>query len=114
MTFGEKVKTARKALGLTQEELGKLIGVTRRTITSYEADAFPPRTRELYNKLAEALHVNVNYLLTQEDAFVMEAGEKYGYRGRKGAEALVNELTGLFSGGELAEEDMDELMLALQ
>ena len=47
MTFGEKVKTARKALGLTQEELGKLIGVTRRTITSDEADAFPPRTREL-------------------------------------------------------------------
>lgn len=114
MTFGEKVKTARKALGLTQEELGKLIGVTRRTITSYEADAFPPRTRELYNKLAEALHVNVNYLLTQEDAFIMEAGEKYGYRGRKGAEALVNELTGLFSGSELAEEDMDELMLAIQ
>ena len=58
--------------------------------------------------------MNVNYLLTQEDAFVMEAGEKYGYRGRKGAEALVNELTGLFSGGELAEEDMDELMLAIQ
>ena len=27
---------------------------------------------------------------------------------------MVNELTGLFAGGELAEEDMDELMLAIQ
>lgn len=114
MTFGEKVKKARKELGLTQTQLGEKIGVSRRTITSYEADAFPPRTRELYCKLAEVLGVNVNYLLTQEDEFVMEAGEKYGYRGKKGAETLVNELTGLFAGGELAEEDMDELMLAIQ
>lgn len=114
MTFGEKVKKARKELGLTQTQLGEKIGVSRRTITSYEADAFPPRTRELYCKLAEVLGVNVNYLLTQEDEFVMDAGEKYGYRGKKGAETLVNELTGLFTGGELAEEDMDELMLAIQ
>ena len=27
---------------------------------------------------------------------------------------LVDELTGLFSGGQMAEEDMDELMLAIQ
>lgn len=114
MTFGEKVKKARKELGLTQTQLGEKIGVSRRTITSYEADAFPPRTRELYCKLAEVLGVNVNYLLTQEDEFVMDAGEKYRYRGKKGAETLVNELTGLFAGGELAEEDMDELMLAIQ
>lgn len=114
MTFGEKVKKARKELGLTQTQLGEKIGVSRRTITSYEADAFPPRTRELYCKLAEVLGVNVNYLLTQEDEFVMDAGEKYGYRGKKDAETLVNELTGLFAGGELAEEDMDELMLAIQ
>ncbi len=114
MTFGEKVKKARKEQGLTQTQLGEKIGVSRRTITSYEADAFPPRTRELYCKLAQVLQVNVNYLLTQEDEFVLEAEEKYGRRGRKGAEALVGELTGLFSGGELAEEDMDELMLAIQ
>lgn len=108
MTFGEKVKKARKEQGLTQTQLGEKIGVSRRTITSYEADAFPPRTRELYCKLAQVLQVNVNYLLTQEDEFVLEAEEKYGRRGRKGAEALVGELTGLFSGGELAEEDYIE------
>ena len=114
MTFGEKVKKARKELGLTQTQLGEKIGVSRRTITSYEADAFPPRTRELYCKLAKALDVNVNYLLTQENEFILGAGEQYGYRGRKGAQALAGELTGLFSGGDLAEEDMDELILAIQ
>ncbi len=114
MTFGEKVKQARTELGLTQVQLGKILGVSQRTITAYETDTFPPRTRDAYCRLADALHVNVNYLLTQEDAFVLGAGERYGYRGKKGAEALVGELTGLFSGGELAEEDMDELMLAIQ
>ena len=64
MTFGEKVKKARKEQGLTQTQLGEKIGVSRRTITSYEAEAFPPRTRELYCKLAQVLQVNVNYLLT--------------------------------------------------
>ena len=34
--------------------------------------------------------------------------------GKKGAEKLLHEVTGLFAGGELAEEDKDELMLAIQ
>ena len=42
------------------------------------------------------------------------AQREYGYRGRKGAEKLITEVTGLFAGGEMAEEDMDELMLAIQ
>ena len=42
------------------------------------------------------------------------AQREYGYRGKKGAEKLVEELTGLFAGGEMAEEDMDEMMLAIQ
>ena len=61
MTFGEKVKQARTELGLTQVQLGKILGVSQRTITAYETDTFPPRTRDAYCKLADALHVNVNY-----------------------------------------------------
>ena len=73
MTFGEKVKKARKEPGLTQTELGDKIGVSRRTITSYEADVFPPRTRDTYFKLAEVLGVDVNYLLTEDEEFVVQA-----------------------------------------
>lgn len=58
--------------------------------------------------------MDVNYLLTEGDVFILDAGEKYGSRGRRDAKTLVDELTGLFYGGEMAEEDMDELMLAIQ
>ena len=114
MTFGEKIKAERKKLGLTQIELGERIGVTNRVITPYENGKSVPRTREAYKKIADALNVNVNYLLSDDDAFVMEAKEQFGYRGKKGAEKLLAEVTGLFAGGEMAEEDMDELMLGIQ
>lgn len=114
MTFGEKIKAERKKLGLTQIELGERIGVTNRVITSYENGKSFPRTREAYKKIADALGVNVNYLLSDDDAFVMEAEEQFGYREKKGAEKLLAEVTGLFAGGEMAEEDMDELMLGIQ
>ena len=114
MTFGEKVKKARKELGLTQTELGEMIGVSRRAVTAYETDVALPRTKGTYYKLAEALKVDVNYLLTEGDVFVLEVGEKYGARSRRDAQKLVEELTGLFYNGEMMEEDMDELMLAIQ
>lgn len=114
MTFGEKVNEERKKQNLTQKELAAKIGVTNRVISSYENGKSFPRTREAYKRVADALGVNVNYLLSDDEAFVLEAQESYGYRGKKGAKRLLEEVSGLFSGGEMAEEDMDELMLAIQ
>ncbi len=104
MTFGEKVSNARKSIGISQQALGDRIGVTRRVITSYEGNASRPRGIEGYRRLADALNVNVNYLL-KEGADILQHGS---------CQSLVNELTGLFAGGSVAEEDMDEMMLALQ
>lgn len=114
MNFGEKVRSERKKLNLTQKELAERIGVSNRVITSYETGKSFPRTREAYRKIADVFGVNVNYLLSEDEAFVLEARENYGYRGERGAKKLLEEVTGLFSGGEMAEEDMDELMLAIQ
>ena len=114
MTFGEKVREGRKRLHLTQKDLAQKIGKTERVITSYETGKSFPRTKEAYKTLADALEVNVNYLLSDDEAFVLEAKENFGYRGKKGAEKLLAEVAGLFAGGEMAEEDMDELMLAIQ
>ena len=72
MTFGEKVKNERNRLGLNQDELAKKIGVTRRVISSYENDSSRPRGTERYKKLAEALGVNINYLLSEDEAFIAE------------------------------------------
>lgn len=114
MTFGEKVKNERNRLGLNQDELAKKIGVTRRVISSYENDSSRPRGTERYKKLAEALGVNINYLLSEDEAFIAEVEDNYGHRGAKQAKELLAEVTGLFAGGEMADEDMREMVDAIQ
>ncbi len=114
MTFGEKVKAERTKLGLNQDELAAMIGVTRRVICSYETDRSRPRGTDRYKTLANALNVNVNYLLSEDDAFVAGAEERYGYRGKKQAMELVEEMGGLFAGGEMSDDDIDGVMKALQ
>lgn len=114
MTFGEKVKNERNRLGLNQDELAKKIGVTRRVISSYENDSSRPRGTERYKKLAEALGVNINYLLSEDEAFIADVEDNYGHRGAKQAKELLAAVTGLFAGGEMADEDMREMVDAIQ
>ena len=114
MTFGEKVKNERNRLGLNQDELAKKIGGTRRVISSYENDSSRPRGTERYKKLAEALGVNINYLLSEDEAFIADVEDNYGHRGAKQAKELLAEVTGLFAGGEMADEDMREMVDAIQ
>lgn len=114
MTFGKKVKNERNRLGLNQDELAKKIGVTRRVISSYENDSSRPRGTERYKKLAEALGVNINYLLSEDEAFIADVEDNYGHRGAKQAKELLAEVTGLFAGGEMADEDMREMVDAIQ
>lgn len=114
MTFGEKVKNERNRLGLNQDELAKKIGVTRRVISSYENDSSRPRGTERHKKLAEALGVNINYLLSEDEAFIADVEDNYGHRGAKQAKELLAEVTGLFAGGEMADEDMREMVDAIQ
>lgn len=114
MKFSEKLRTLRETHQLTQKECAEAIGVTRRTYISYESDGRHPGTREIYLKLAELFGVAVEYLLTEDEEFVSEAAAQYGSRGRRQAEALLNEMSGLFAGGELSESDQDAVMLAMQ
>ena len=114
MKFGEKVRNERNRLGLSQDELAEKIGVTRRVISSYENDSSRPRGTERYNKLADALGVNINYLLSEDEAFIANVEDNYGRRGAKQAKELLAEVTGLFAGGEMADEDMREMVDAIQ
>ncbi len=114
MKFNEKVRDARIKAGLSQEELAKRIGVSLRTITNYEVQDRYPKKREVYSKLAEALNVDINYLLTEDEEFLVDASAKFGARGARQAEQLVSEVSGLFSGGDLSEADMDTMLRAIQ
>lgn len=61
MGIGFRIKEARKNLGLTQTELGKIIGVTGSSITNYENGTSHPKEPIMY-RLIEALKVDANYL----------------------------------------------------
>ncbi len=114
MKFSEKLRQARINAGLTQSQLASELGVSLRTVTNYETGDRYPKKRELYKRMAEVLGVEVNYLLTEDEDFIADAGEKYGAKGARQAQELLSEVTGLFAGGCLAQEDMDEMMRAIQ
>lgn len=114
MTFGEKLRKYRKEKGLTQAELAKLAGLGLKTITNYEKGSTYPQNREVYRKLAEILGIDVDYLHNENDDFLESASKKYGCRGKKQAELLLEEMGGLFAGGELSGDDIDGVMKAMQ
>lgn len=114
MNFAEKLRQLRSQKGMSQEAVAKAIGVTRRTYISYELDGRYPKKRERYAQLAELFDVDINYLFTENENFVNQASARYGQRGMQQANALVSELSGLFAGGELSEEDRDAVMQSLQ
>lgn len=65
MALGQRVKQAREALGLTQEELGKRVGMSQAAIGALEKRD-SQTTRKLYD-LAKALSKSPEYLLTGEE-----------------------------------------------
>ena len=57
-TWGERIKLAREAANLTQEQLGEKLGVTGVTIMRYEKNQRQPRLGQL-SKIAKALNTTV-------------------------------------------------------
>lgn len=62
MTIGERIRSYRKAAGLTQKQLGDLSGTSETTIKQYEAGKRQPRIEQL-QKIAPFLKVSVADLL---------------------------------------------------
>ncbi len=114
MTFGEKLRTLRLKKELTQMQLAKEAGLGLNTISNYEKGKTYPQNREVYATLAKILDVSPDYLHNENDDFLAQTQQQYGSRGVKQAQELVSEVSGLFAGGEMAEEDMDEMMEAIQ
>jgi SOS-response transcriptional repressor LexA len=60
-SFPKRVAIARSAIGLTQDELAKKVGIVRRQIAAYEGGEARPREKALVN-LAAALGTSVAWL----------------------------------------------------
>jgi len=65
MTFAARVCAARRRAGLSQQQLAKLLGVSRRSVTNWEKDgeARPPSTGHLI-ELAIKTGVSLDWLVT--------------------------------------------------
>lgn len=63
LTIGERLRDARKAMKMTQEDLAKKIGVKRAVISKYETGLISPSADTL-QKIANVLNVSMADLLT--------------------------------------------------
>lgn len=65
MTIGQRIAQRRKALGLSQEQLGAQLGVSRQAIYKWESDAALPEIEKLVT-LSRLFSVSVGWLLGEE------------------------------------------------
>ena len=93
MTFGEKVRAAREARNMTQEQLADAIGMSKRMVSYWENHGKLPKSRETYPIIADALGIDVSVLLDDDAEFVIKAAETYGNRGAQQALQLVEQIT---------------------
>ena len=112
MKFNEKLKEARKKANMTQKDLADAAGISTRMVQMYEYGTHYPRAN-VAKALSDVLGVSVTYLLSENDAILADAEEKGGVTARRDIDALINEVSALFAGGELAENEKDEVIEAL-
>ncbi|MBR6940941.1 MAG: helix-turn-helix transcriptional regulator [Clostridia bacterium] len=118
-TFGEKLKERRNELGLSQNALAEMCGITGRSVYGYEAgEKIPKRSTVL--KLSAALGISDKYLLDDSaenpaDAadYISEAGRLYGEQGARDMKTLLEKNTALFAGGELSQSEKDTFFEAV-
>lgn len=67
--LGKMIKTARKERNLTQEQLGKLIGVQKSQISKLESSA-NSATVDTILKVFKALKAEINFHVKMEDNFI--------------------------------------------
>jgi transcriptional regulator with XRE-family HTH domain len=106
MEFKDKLKEERLRAGLTQKQLGEIIGVTDRTIQNYEHGRGGAARFSHIKALAEALHIKADELMCEGREDRIDTDSEH-------IAALVSKITALFSGGDLTDEDKDAAIQAV-
>ena len=71
MGIGERIKLARKQKGITQEELGEMLGISGNAVIHYEKGRRTPNA-SVINQISKALGVTGDWLLETEYAYEKE------------------------------------------
>ena len=72
----DRIAAARKLSGLTQEQLGELVGVTRQAVSKWESGQTVPDAVTV-GRICEALHVSADYVLLGKDPEAPAAAAAY-------------------------------------
>ena len=65
MTTGQRIKAARKAVGMTQKELGDKLGLSFQSIAQWENDLRNPKMETL-ERIADALDVPLSEICSKD------------------------------------------------
>ncbi len=76
MLIGKRIKDMRLEKGLSQQELGDLLGVTKVSICGYENGTRTP-SLDTFNLLAEVFNTTTDYLLGREIVIRSEDNLEY-------------------------------------
>lgn len=91
LLFGKRLKELRLAAGLTQQQLGDMINVTKVSICCYEKGTRTPTLDTLID-LANTFHVDYSYFLGGDTYVVAEEQPEYGLSMAKEEIEFIEEL----------------------
>ena len=89
--LGQRLKTLRKERNMTQNELGKLINVTKVSICCYEKGVRLP-SLETLSDLSEVFKVSIDYLLGGDYYIIADNDVQYDIRISKEEILFIKEL----------------------
>jgi transcriptional regulator with XRE-family HTH domain len=109
MPLGQRIKELRKEKKMTQEELGKILGVSKVSISGYENDTRQPDNESLV-KLANFFNVTTDYLLGENNT-PKWANKKDATDLKKFLENNDGSFT--YGGDNLTEDEKQKLRIAM-
>jgi transcriptional regulator with XRE-family HTH domain len=66
MNIGEKIRAARLAKGMTQEELGEILGVQKSAVAKYESGRIVNIKRSNLKKISDVLGIRPSELIHEK------------------------------------------------
>ncbi len=91
MIIGDRIKTERINKGLSQDALGKLLGVSKVSVCGYELGTRTPSLDTLI-KIINILNLDPNYLLGRDISVVSDNDENYSVSISKEDIEIIEEL----------------------
>lgn len=91
MLFGQRIKEERLKRGLSQQELGDLLHVSKVSVCGYEKGTRTP-SLDTFNKLVEILGMTSDYALGNDVTVICEDNETYTTKLSKEDLSIIQEL----------------------